>query len=870
MTCSFCTRVNLSDADVGQLSQLTGKWRFAHLHALLKTRKKCAHCGAPQCTYSRTATGIRTDWCNATFVNDEERAYCTNATFTARDAQSILSCISRDDARTMGFERTHPKDLILDVIVVPPPVARPAVAVSEGCRARGQNDMTLKLLDVLRRCVEVRTEMASDGVVLPETLDVPISGMTPETLECVSKLQIEVFSLMSSNVKPPRRVGSKAVSTLKSNGDRLRGKEGRIRASLCGKRVNHSARCVISPDVTIDIDEVGVPKSIALQLTVPERVNVGNLMALTRRVIVGPGRLDGAESVITNTGSVILLEFCESRKTIRLQVGWIVHRYLCNGDSVIFNRQVTLSSRSLATSLHSHPCTLYPRIAQPSLHKMGMLGHRVRITSHSTFRVNLAVTSCYNADFDGDEMNIHVCQSPQSIFECASIMSVPAQLISVAANKPSLGVVQDACIGMYLMTRDDVWVNRAQAMRLVGALRYPHREWWNALPKPERDGAPLMWSGRQIASLLFPPSLSYKRDELVVDRGTLQSGTLTKQTLSSSGSLLDILCRDYGVGIATHFLSDIQRLSNEVSAESYPLLPPGLPSVYACFQFLLSRGFGVGIADCVPSATSRDQVRECTSKAVANVNAIGEYNVDGLSQSQRTQIEGVISQILSKTLMNVATVVNDCMSPDNSIKCMVACASKGNPLNLAQICGIVGQQPVEGSRVCSDVARPLSHFSSRDGSVEKCGFVQRSYVDGLRPSEHFFHAMGGREGLVDTSCKTAVTGYLQRRLVKVRAGDHAGWAHVCGGPCGVGTRRGGTMRDGHMRGGTMRSGHMRGGHMRGGHMQTNRPQCARRAWKITGAKTTAPFDKRTNSSCNSNTARQATTHASSNVSTCQR
>ena len=711
--CFFCSRVNLSDSDAQGVKMLHGKWKFAHVHNACKARKKCTHCSAPQPTYHRTPTGIRLDWGNASFESEEEEQYC-NRPFTSRQAQSILSYIPREDLKVMGFERSHPKDFILDAVVVAPTVARPAVMASEGSRARGQDDMTLKLMDILRRCVEVRQLMPP----LPSCIDEHVD-LDEEMTERLSRLQLEVFSFMNSNVKAPKRPGKgTATTTVKSVGDRLRGKEGRIRANLMGKRVNHSARSVISPDVIMDVDEVGVPRQMALQLTVPERVSSCNIAALTWRVHLGPNRIDGADSVVTSGGVIISLAYCAKRTSIRLQVGWVVQRYLQDGDPVIFNRQ-------------------------PSLHKMGMMAHRAKIVEQSTFRLHLSVTAAYNADFDGDEMNLHVPQSPASIVECQTIMSVPSQIVSCAANKPCIAIVQDALVGMYLMTRDDVLLTKSEVMRLAGWLRYPHRPWWEPMPPPAISHPQQAWTGRQVASMLFPPRFFYARGGVVVREGVLLSGTLDKQTLgTSSGGIVDVLCRDFGSGVAVRFLSDLQRLVN---------------------QFMLSRGFNVGISDCVPSARSHERTASCVDTALENVGAIYDH---GIPEAQASSAEVTIKSILSKTLMNAASVVHDEMEYGNAIKCMVTSGSKGNMLNLSQICGVVGQQTVEGKRVCAGVERPLSHFAPGSTDVAARGFVRSSYIQGLDPAEHFFHAMGGREGLVDTSVKTATTGYLQRRLVK--------------------------------------------------------------------------------------------------------
>ena len=720
--CFLCSHLSLSDSDVAAAKLLSRKNRFAHVYGTSRQKKKCIHCKAPRPTFTRTLTSIKVDWGQATFESEGEERFCRQP-FTAREAKSILECIPADHVELMGFGMSHPKNFILDVVVVPPPVARPAIMVSEGSRARGQDDLTHKLQDINKRCVEVRAYMEKNGVDVHSTERDEAIHLDADLSEKLMKLQLEVFSFMNSNVKAPKRQANRSVSAVKSVSDRLKGKEGRIRGNLMGKRVDQSARSVITPDALMDIDQVGVPLATAKSLTIPERVSPNNIEALTKRVHIGDSNIDGAEAVITGDGTVIQLEFCKTRQLIRLQYGWIVERYLKDDDYVIFNRQ-------------------------PSLHKMGMMGHRVKLMNGSTFRLNLCCANPYNADFDGDEMNMHVPQSTCAVSEVMALMSVPLQIISPASNKPCMGIVQDTLLGACLMTTDDTFLTKSQAMRVLGWLKYPHVELHTLLADPAVLYPTMLWTGRQIMSVLFPPTMNYQKgkieeDGVVIVNGILLAGVLTKQTLgTSSGGIIDSLYRIHGAGIAVRFMSDIQRMVNE---------------------WLMLRGFSVGIGDCVLGRDGNDRVQERIDVALASITAIHD---EGVRDDQKQLVEATTLSILSKILGNVAGIVDSEMSHDNAINAMVRAGSKGNPINISQICGCVGQQTVEGQRTCADVPSSLSTFQPMDSCVTSRGFVANSYALGLSPTEYFFHAMGGREGLVDTAVKTATTGYIQRRLVK--------------------------------------------------------------------------------------------------------
>ena len=551
--------------------------------------------------------------------------------------------------------------------------------------------------------------------------------ITPELFEKISRLQFEVFTYMNNNIRGQKQSTQRSGAPTKSITDRLRGKDGRIRGNLMGKRVDFSARSVITPDPVMDVDEVGIPYKVAMSMTLPVRVTSHNIEALTERVSNGPTHVFGAETVTTTNGVMINLAHCANRDKIRLQFGWVVERFLEDNDIVIFNRQ-------------------------PSLHKVGMMGHRVKLMDGNTFRLNLCCANPYNADFDGDEMNLHVPQSPAAIADVATIMMVSRQIISPQANRPVMAIVQDSLLGAHLFSSDDVLLDRMQACHVVAHLRYARHE----LPPPCVVAPEELWSGKQLIALLFPRGFQYgsqpaskdlmDHKHVVVRNGLFVTGVLKKATMgTSSGGFVDVLYRQYGCMTTVRWMSDVQRLVN---------------------AWLCTRGFAVGVKDCVLGAKGEARVREriYTTMSVAK-ELIDEEVAPGTNEAQ--VLEGTVVRILSKCLMHTGGIVDEELGAHNAIRKMVQAGSKGNPINLSQICGCVGQQSVEGRRVFAEKGgRTLSCFSKQDRSLQGQGFVQNSYALGLHPHEYFFHAMGGREGLVDTAVKTATTGYIQRRQMK--------------------------------------------------------------------------------------------------------
>lgn len=371
-----------------------------------------------------------------------------------------------------------------------------------------------------------------------------------------------------------------------------------------------------------------------------------------------------------------------------------------------------------------------------------MMGHRVKLMDGNTFRMNLCCANPYNADFDGDEMNLHVPQSPTAIADVATLMMVPRQIISPQANRPVMGIVQDTLLGAHLLTDADIFLDRMMACHLIACLKYSkHRLCTPCIKKPVE-----LWSGKQLISLLLPPTLNMGKfipddtetHRVLVRRGILLTGRLSKATLgTSAGGFVDVLFRQFGSTVTIRWMSDIQRIVN----------------AWLCMQ-----GFSVGIDDCMLPPTGETRVRERIETAMKFAGELlKEQKAEGIREQQ--VLESTVVRILSKVLMQTGGIVDEELGASNSIRKMVTAGSKGNPINLSQICGCVGQQSVEGRRIFAEKGgRTLAYFKQNDTSLTGQGFVENSYVLGLHPHEYFFHAMGGREGLVDTAVKTATTG----------------------------------------------------------------------------------------------------------------
>lgn len=619
--------------------------------------------------------------------------------------------------------------MILQSLPVPPPPVRPSISVDgSGQGQRGEDDLTFKLGDIIRanqNLLRVSAEGAPDHIAK----------------ELQALLQYHVATYMDNDIANLDKAQHKSGRPIKSIRARLKGKEGRLRQNLMGKRVDFSARTVITGDPNLSLDEVGVPRTIARNLTYPETVTKFNIGRLAQLVANGPNVHPGAKYIIRDQGERIDLRHIKRSGGTPLKVGWKVERHIVDGDVILFNRQ-------------------------PSLHKESMMAHRVRVMPYSTFRLNLSVTTPYNADFDGDEMNLHVPQSEESRAELSQLCTVPLNIVSPQRNGPLMGIVQDTLCGIYKICRRDVFLSREEVMNIM--LWVP--DWDGVIPQPAVLKPRPRWTGKQMISMVLPPALNLVRIDgkasqpsgerfapagdggLFVAEGQLLFGLFNKKSVGTgSNGIIHTIFNEFGHEAAMAFFNGAQTVVN---------------------YWLLHNGFSIGIGDTVPDVGTVDMVKLEVDKKKAEVEEITQSAVaedlEALpGMNVRETFESKVSAALNGARDEAGTATENSLKDINNAIQMARAGSKGSTINISQMTAIVGQQSVEGKRIPFGFKyRTLPHFAKDDYSAASKGFVENSYLRGLTPTEFFFHAMAGREGLIDTAVKTAETGYIQRRLVK--------------------------------------------------------------------------------------------------------
>lgn len=660
------------------------------------------------------------------FEEKQEGMSDPRSELTAEAAYRILSKMSDEDIKTLGFDPKYnkPKNMILTIFPVAPPQVRPTV--DRGGGMFSEDDLTYQYQYILKTNLKLKESLSK--------------GEPSHVIkEWVHTLQFYCTTLCKNDYA--RKSAHKNGRPIKSIRDRISSKEGRIRGNLMGKRVDFSARTVISPDPNLALDELGVPRSIAANLTFPEQVTQRNHEFLTNLVKkVTPWSWPGAKYVKKKTGEVFDLRIA---REINLEVGDIVERHIMDGDYVLFNRQ-------------------------PSLHKMSMMAHRIRVLPFSSFRLNLSVTKPYNADFDGDEMNMHCPQSYETKAELKEICHIPRQIVSPKANQPVMGLEQDALTGIALMSKRSIFVTLDHIMNLMMFL--PPDLFEGTIPEPAILKPQRLWTGKQVISLVFPKinseqvagggpgEMSSDFDktlpdlEVLIQKGEILKGIIDSKTVGQSrGGVVHTIWLEYGIERTRQFLTDSQRIVN---------------------NWFASHSITVGISDTIADQETFNLIAKTLDKCKSEVNELINNTQRGDLEFQPGKgllesFEQQVNQSLNESRDSAGNQLLQRVDIRNNILHMVNAGSKGKKENLCQILACVGQQNIEGKRIPFGFAqRSLPHFGKYDYGPRSKGFVETCYLKGLTPDEFFFHTMGGREGLIDTAVKTSETGYIQRKLVK--------------------------------------------------------------------------------------------------------
>ena len=728
--CIKCSKLLIDKEKYNYLLKSNAEARWNKVFTLASKKHRCGEdshngCGClqPKIRKEGLAT-IIAEW------NDKEEEF-NNYDFKKEDTKmtmkiipemmlKIFKKISDEDVNFMGFSPiwSRPEWMICQVLAVPPPQVRPSI--KHDAQQRSEDDLTHIIINIIKanKMLQEKIEQNSASNVIDDWTTV---------------LQYYIATLVDNKIPGVAAVAQRSGRPLKAIKERLNGKTGRVRGNLMGKRVDFSARSVITPDPNLSISQLGVPLKVAKNLTKPIIVTAKNINYLRKLILNGPDVHPGAKIYERKNGDCISLRYVD-RDSIELELGDIVHRHMLDGDAILFNRQ-------------------------PTLHRMSMMCHIVKVMyKGDTFRMNVADTKPYNADFDGDEMNLHMPQDDESEIELKTLAAVKYQIISPANNKSIVGIFQDSLLSSYLFTREAINLNPRTSMNLVAHLKTID------LKKIKFDEQ--THSSFSLLSLIIPNiSLKYKTKQysetedysksnnvLEINKGTIKRGHIEKSILGdTTRGLIHRIYNDYDVDAACDFINNLQDIVTE---------------------YMKVHGYSVGISDLIADKETNDKINETINKKKIEVKSLIDETHLGIfdnktGRSNVDEFETRINNILNKASFEAGKLGRQNLDSTNRFVIIVNAGSKGSDLNISQMISCLGQQNVDGKRIPYGYEdRTLPHYTKYDDSPNARGFVESSFIGGLNPDELFFHAMGGRVGLIDTACKTSQTGYIQRRLIK--------------------------------------------------------------------------------------------------------
>lgn len=624
-----------------------------------------------------------------------------------RDLHNILKSVSLEDMELLGLNaaHAHPGSMMWSLFMIPPVSIRPSRSDPSNPRVCGEDDLTLRMRSIIKANSALGKTPGRINLV-----EGPVAEDDLARTEAYMSLQRNIAGYQNTKYQSGLVSNSDYGREKKSIRTRFTGKQakkGRMRHTVCGKRMDFSARTVVTPDSNIDINEIGVPLWMCKVLTYPERVTRFNVHHLTERVRNGPDVYPGANFVIHANGERHSLKFGD-RTRIVLRYGQTVLRHLTAEDWVLFNRQ-------------------------PSLHKMSLMAHRVRPMSGNSFRLHLACTKPYNADFDGDEMNMSVILDQYTRAEAACLLNVEQNLVK--DGRPLVCFQQHSILAAYLLTAEDTRVPRRLAQSLI----------YDACG--DRAGE-LPWStisadvsGRDLFAACLPPDFCLRYKDVYIRNGVYLAGRLAKSGLNRG--VVYTMCKDYGYARAMAFIQSTQLMLE---------------------NFLRVRGSSISYSDCyVPRPP---EVRHAVRRGMAYVNAFHDHLPSHTSSRGAVHTEEQICLVLDKCRDLVgdrARKIMESRGPNNGLLDMVLSGAKGNPTNIVQIAGMVGQQR---NHHCARMSTPLTSMVNTGDHAGAHGMITRSFASGLRAYEYFNHLVASRVGLVDTAVKTSETGYCQRRIAK--------------------------------------------------------------------------------------------------------
>ncbi len=730
--CNSCSKLLLSKDYIVQQNfiNLKGKNRLKHIATVAEKKRRCDN---PKCNKINPKYVTRKPASDSFDIlySYPKISKMMDSKENIRDIseiEMILKGVSQEDAELMGFMNgTHPKDMIMKSFAVIPPSARPYI-FRDG--EVNQDHLTTAYDEIIR-----------------DNYRYAVSDDENKRQKISKDLYFHISHFIDNSDQKYCRSPTEKIKSIK---ERITKKDGLIRSCIMGKRVNFCGRSVIGPDASLKFGEIGIPEEMCQILTVPEVIHEKNyeyILDLWNRRQITHIIFNGQRKVVLEKdyGKTI------NGKPFTLKIGHTVERRIDDGDLVVVNRQ-------------------------PTLYKYGMPGNFVKKIPRKNIGIHMSETSMRNADFDGDEINIHVIQTLDARVEAMTFANVQSCIPNALINSAMIGMLYNALTSAYIMTRspnkDPAVLQRIQEgyytpeevrslTQEITLTEEEIREAHNVLTY-KKDLSTLNErlkkhninprSGRALFSSLLPATFYYSNKDVVIKDGVLVSGRISKSNLKSGSNVIQIsIWKWYGKDRAVSFITDC---------------------VFLTDWFILNHGFSIGFEDINPVKKVKGKIDEIIIKNLnetnQKINKLGKIKPD-MTKIEKEYHENQICGYLQDFTSAVSNLEKEALSPENPLNVMADSGAKGNKTYTTNIIGLKGQEMVNKRRPAmkiSDGKRCLPYFAYDSASIEARGFVQNSFVKGLTPAEMYFISEGAREGSISTATSTAQSGSLAHKLVK--------------------------------------------------------------------------------------------------------
>jgi len=724
LTCVKCGALLINRHLWKTIKRYPVKYRIGKCKPYL-TKKKINNekvCKNPNCKFNNK--NIKYKQTDKNFIkkidNDNETIY-DNQTIYYRFLK-----LNEEEIEVLGIRpKSHPKNMILRGLLVPPTTIRPdTLQVNDGKYKTQTEDNISKLIkDIVQS--KIQLDVSINKPLAMEKKD-RISDEATK-IQLYETLSIIIKNLFTNKNKSIKILNKGTRKKLSSYIEQMSKKTGLIRGNCMGKRKNFAGRSPLSGGKSFHVYEYGIPLIIAMTMVKSVYTNRYNIDFIKKCVANGNKKYPGAIKIIKKKSGKVYHLIADNNKinlniAKNIKYGDIVFRHIIDGDWVLANRQ-------------------------PSLHKLSFMAHKAIILKDNmySFRIHVMATTPYNADFDGDEMNLHGINTMASMIECKELASVKKNLLDMNGSRLTIGPIQDNILGLYIITKhpNDI-IDKHSYMNIVIAGKYINYKYVTTLKQ---------YKYIDLLNSIFPQKFNFKYKNCTITMGKWKQGMINKNII---GKIIKLIIHDFGSTVAVNFEFALQNITDE---------------------FLMYHGVTLSINDFVIPANIKKKINKNMKNLINNTDTIiKKYNLRmNTSDIDITNYENEISNSIDETYKTNNDIITQYIEDPNVKNNFVneyKSGAKAKLNNIHQLLGGVGQQRVKGKRIQNEYnKRAFPHYPKYSENIKSRGFIFNSFSVGLDNIEYFTLSQVGRNGITDTALQTADTGYSNNQSVKSLESD---------------------------------------------------------------------------------------------------